>query len=299
MLLARPYTDADLPQAQAAIARWVREAHWCGYCHTGDLVHRIYAGIAGRHPVGELVQVWEDADEIIGIAIAFRFECSFDLFVAPKYRAEYELTLLHAASEINRNLITRAGNGELSITDVYSCDTQRRQLLEHLGYAEYRVWDDITERSLAEPLPTPQIADGFIVRHATLADAAALAAVRNAGFNDSWTTEQYHDEVMLKPGYRPEYEIVAATPDGRVAALAVTWYDEINRVALFEPVATHPEFQRRGLARAVMLTAMQQMQQRGMERAIVAHNAENTAARALYHGLGFVVKHTTLGYRLE
>jgi mycothiol synthase len=62
-------------------------------------------------------------------------------------------------------------------------------------------------------------------------------------------------------------------------------------------VGTHSAFQRRGLARAVMVEALARMSDAGMATVTVNHNADNEAARRLYESLGFTKKHETYGYR--
>jgi len=61
----------------------------------------------------------------------------------------------------------------------------------------------------------------------------------------------------------------------------------VNRVGLFEPVATHPDFQGQGLGKAVMAEGLHRMQAAGMTRAIVGFDPNNKAALALYTALGF------------
>jgi ribosomal protein S18 acetylase RimI-like enzyme len=170
-------------------------------------------------------------------------------------------------------------------------------LLTRLGFEEYRVWDDIMKRSLSESFPESRLPDDFTIRSATMDDYEQLAAVRNASFGLDWTAELYRDQVMRKPGYWPAREIVAAAPDGRVAAFTVIRLDAVNRIGQFEPVGTHPDFQRQGLARALMLHALRVMQRQGMQTATVGHDATNVAARELYRSLGFWKKYETLGYR--
>jgi mycothiol synthase len=80
-LADRPYVDGDLPLLQSAMAGWRREVGLCGYCHVGDLPHRIYGGLRGRHPVGDLVRIWEDSAGVAGIAVALRFGLAFDAFM--------------------------------------------------------------------------------------------------------------------------------------------------------------------------------------------------------------------------
>lgn len=63
-------------------------------------------------------------------------------------------------------------------------------------------------------------------------------------------------------------------------------------MALFEPVGTHPDFQRKGLARALMTHTMHLMKAHGMTTAIVNHETDKEASSALYANLGFV-RHAT------
>jgi ribosomal protein S18 acetylase RimI-like enzyme len=265
----------------------------------GDIPHRIYETLRGRYPLGELVQIWEEGTNIAGIAINFLFDTSFHVFVSPSCRGtDNESTMLQAAYATTLRYLQASGWEDTPVnTDVFSCDDIRKALLTRLGFEEYRVWDEIAERSLSEPIPESRLPDGFTIRSATTEDYAQLAAVRNAAFGSDWTPELYRDEVMRKPGYWPEREIVAAAPDGKIAAFTVIRLDQVNRIGQFEPVGTHRDFHRQGLARALMLYALREMQRLGMETATVGHDATNVAARELYRSLGFWKKYETLGYR--
>jgi ribosomal protein S18 acetylase RimI-like enzyme len=297
---ARPYVDDDLGQAQAELAGWIEAAGPCGYCLVGELAHRIYAGLRGRLPVGELVQIWEDGRSIVGLAINFRFEAAFDLFVSPAWRGgEVELAMLQSAYETTRRHMQRsAAAGQGVITDVFSCDTTRRGLLSQLGFVEYRQWDDLLGRDLSA-IPEPQLASGFRLRHAAWGDYGQLAAARNDAFGDDWSADLYRDAVMRKPGYQPEREIVVIAPDGQIAAFTMIWLDGRNKTGQFEPVGTRRAFQRQGLARAMMCHGLHEMRRLGMQRALVEHDATNLAARDLYRSLGFSKLRETLGYRRD
>jgi mycothiol synthase len=296
---AHPYRDVDLPRLQAALAGWIAAAGACGYGHIGELPHRIYTNRHERHAPSDLVRYWEEDDAIVGIAIHFRFESTFDVLVAPALRGSgREVEMLRAAYEATRSLADALGREDATVgTDAYGCDGARREALARLGFVEYRRWDDVTERPLDDAIPEPQLPDGFAIRPATLEDFAQLAAVRNDAFGDAWSPEQYRDGVMCKPGYHPERELVVVAPGGEIAAFTVTWLDPLNRVGLFEPVGTRPAFQRRGLARALLLAGLREMRRHGMETAMVAHDTTNRPAGELYRGLGFRTKYETLGYR--
>lgn len=297
----RPYADADLPLLQRTVAGWIAAAGRCGYDHIGELPHRIYENLRGRRPVGDLVHVWaDDAGTTAGLTIALRFGEAFDVFTAPDWRGtDGDRALIDGAAAT-----TAAGTepgAPYVLTDVFDCDTVRIRLLEELGFTRFRVWDDVQERELdgGDALPPVVLPDGFTVRAARPGDAAELAAARNSAFDDDWTGERYRAAVMDKPGYDPGRELVAESPGGRIAAFTVVWFDEHNSAGHFEPVGTHNDFRRLGLARAVMALGLRLMRERGLSTVSVNHNAENLAAAGLYRSLGFAARHQTFGYRRQ
>jgi len=298
-ITSRQYTDDDLPHVQAALARWIQEAGDCGYCHVGELAYHIYKGLHDKLPISELVQIWEDESGIIGIANNFLFDNAFELFTSPAYRGTpHELHMLQAAEEITRRSMQKMGSEESSlIIDVWDCDNTRQKLLSQLGFEEYRVWGYYTERSLSLPIPEPQLPQDFTIRACTIADYARYVAAYNSAFDADWSPETYRDAVMTKPGFDPQRYIAVVAPDGQFAAFTIIWFDEVNKVGLFEPVGTHKDFHRMGLGRAMMLHCLHEMKRRGMETAKVGHDATNLAADGLYQSIGFTREYTTLGYK--
>jgi ribosomal protein S18 acetylase RimI-like enzyme len=91
--------------------------------------------------------------------------------------------------------------------------------------------------------------------------------------------------------------VVVAAPDDTIAAFAGVWLDPRNRVGHFEPVGTHADFRRRGLARVAMTEGRRRMQAQEMVTATLDHDAENVAASALYTGVGFAKKYELYGFR--
>ncbi|MDG4790471.1 N-acetyltransferase [Micromonospora sp. WMMD1102] len=294
----RPYTDGDLPRLVETFAGWIAEAGSCGYDHVGEVPHRIYENLRGK-PIAELVQLWELGDEIVGLAVNLRFGAAFDVFCAPALRGGgAELAMLRTAYQTTARTMTADRTAEpYVLTDVFDCDSTRIQLLNGLGFTRFRTWDDVTVRDLTDPVAEPAPPDGFVLRTARPGDADQLAAARNSAFEADWTGQLYRSAVMTRPGYAAEWEIVAEAPDGRIAAFAVCWLDGRNRVGHFEPVGTHRDFHRRGLARAVMLAGMHRMRAAGMATATVNHNADNLPAARLYTSLGFRREHQTYGFR--
>jgi ribosomal protein S18 acetylase RimI-like enzyme len=267
-------------------------------CHVGELPDYIYRLLCGKAQ-DQLVRIWQDGADIVGISISHLFDNTFAVYVRPAERgSDGEIIMLETAAAVTRRSIQQHGGEETSvIIDVWDKDEIRQAQLRRIGFAEYRVWGHLTERSLSAPIPDPQLLPGFTIRSATPDDAERYIAAYNAAFQGSWRVQDYRDCVMHKPGYHPDHVRAVVAPDGRFASFTVLWLDEINHVGLFEPLGTHPDFQRRGLARSLMLHCLHDMQRRGMKTVKVGYDATNAAADQLYRGIGFAHKYATLGYR--
>ena len=106
----------------------------------------------------------------------------------------------------------------------------------------------------------------------------------NADWDGYWAK---YAQFMGSAVYSGERDLFVRSPDGRGASACTIWFDPVNAVGLFEPVGTHPDFQRQGLGKAVMAEGLRRMQAAGMRRAAVGFDPNNVAALALYTSLGF------------
>jgi ribosomal protein S18 acetylase RimI-like enzyme len=148
-------------------------------------------------------------------------------------------------------------------------------------------------KSLGEPIPSLQLPEGFVIRGCEgEPEVAARAKAQYGAFGAKAKFEQYIERFtnfMRSPVYDPKLDIVAVRSDGQVGAFCIVWTDPVNQVGLFEPVGSHPDFQRQGLGRAVMLEGLRRLQERGMKSAIVSTFEDNTPAIKLYESVGFQV----------
>ena len=87
------------------------------------------------------------------------------------------------------------------------------------------------------------------------------------------------------PLYDPALDLAVETADGVLAGYSLYWYDAATKVGLVEPVRVHDEFQRRGLAGAMLSAGIDRLVTRGAQRVKVSY--ETDAAGALYQGVGF------------
>jgi GNAT superfamily N-acetyltransferase len=123
-----------------------------------------------------------------------------------------------------------------------------------------------------------------------LNDGRLRAQVTYAAFNYSVEWESYaaeYAQFIRSAVYDSACDLFVRSPDGRGASACTIWFDDVNGVGLFEPVATHPDFQGRGLGKAVMTEGLHRMKASGMRQAVLGFDPNNVAALALYTSLGF------------
>ena len=95
------------------------------------------------------------------------------------------------------------------------------------------------------------------------------------------------------PSY-PALDLAAETADGQVGGYALFWFDPVTQVGMLEPMRVEDEYQRRGLARAMLSAGLDRLAARGARRLKVSY--ATAAARSLYVGAGFRVTSTSTSY---
>jgi mycothiol synthase len=282
-------SEADLYKIQAATAEWIALAGFQGYMNVSDIALRLFNGMRRFNP-GEIVRIWEDTNErIVGWAMCYPAWNSFEVQIHPDFRQHnLAIEILEWAERETLHQMHKAGKDSLPISlDVFEGDTARIVLLQNHGYSRQEHRETISSRSLDEPIPQPQLPDGFTIRSVQgIEEADKLVSLINDSFGWNWTVEGYRG-VMRSPGYRAENELVVVAPDGRFAASCIMLPDSHNRIGMFENVGTGSNFRRLGLATALLNAGMQRMKTQGFNIGMVPHSAELTGATALYNSVGF------------
>ncbi len=299
MLQAQNYQQPDdFFRLQAALMRWVQEVGHCNLWHKGDIGHRLFNGCA-NYPSADMLRYWVDeTGEIRAFVIFYPHWEVFDLQVAPELRSsETHIALFESCERETLRLAQRFDiKFEAMIADVFDCDPTYAAFVEARGYQYDKLGLTMTRHDLQD-LPQAPLPEGFHFHDATAADAERLADVHNNSFTNKWNAASY---LAVFSAPHLEYELVVVAPDGRFAAFTNVWIDQLNRSLLFEPVGTHADFRRRGIATALMVYAMRRMRaEHDIECAYVCHDppAKNPASGPLYASLGFQKLHEIYEYR--
>jgi mycothiol synthase len=234
------------------------------------------------------IRLWEAANgRLVGVANPEGSLGEAFLQLHPDYRhLEAEMV---AWCETNLADLLQDGGRRLRMY-LHDYDTPRRRLLGERGFAETPEWGVIRRLRLgAQPLPVPGIAAGYILRETRPdpADEQGIADILNAAFRRSiHTAAEFRGFTSAAPSYRRDLDLVAWAPGGGFGAyVGITW-DAANRRGIFEPVCTHPEHRRRGLALTLMREGLRRLRALGAADAYV-ETGDGEAANGLYDAVGF------------
>jgi GNAT superfamily N-acetyltransferase len=176
-------------------------------------------------------------------------------------------------------------------TAARAADNSALERFRARGYAHdpSAPWHLLNARSL-DDIAQPILPSGYVLKTMRqIANVPRRVAVHRAAWEPSSVTEDSYARVMSTWPYRDDLDFVVEAPDGSLAASALGWYDDANRVGEFEPVGTHPEHRRLGLARAVLLFGMQCLRDAGAEHAIIGCRGDDAypVPKQVYESIGF------------
>jgi GNAT superfamily N-acetyltransferase len=237
--------------------------------------------------LGRPVQLWETGDGRLAGFVLPEGRGDAHLNVHPDFR-HLEGEMLDWAMA---NLATATDEGQRLEVYAYEYDVLRQRLLAERGFEKTEYWGMIRHMRLGErPLAQPAVAEGYAIRTSRphdMADCQRMADLLNAAFRrDFHNALEYHNFCRLAPCFRPDLDLVAVAPDGSFAAYVAVPYDEANRRGIFEPVCTHPDHQRKGLAGALMQEALLRLRAIGAVDATV-DTGDMTPANRFYDSMGF------------
>jgi ribosomal protein S18 acetylase RimI-like enzyme len=247
----------------------------------------------------ERIYLWERGDGQVVGAVLPEGNGDAHLQLHPDYR-HIEGEMIAWAEE---HLAAPTGDGTRRdlIIFVYEYDAPRRRLLEGRGYEKTAAFGVIRRlRFGSRRPPEAALAEGYTLRTTRPEDrddCQRIADLLNAAFRrDFHNAEEFRTFTRMAPSYRNDLDLVAEAPDGSFAAYVGVPYDEANRSGIFEPVCTHPDHRRQGLALALMIEGLHRLKALGAADVLVG-TGDMEPANRLYEAVGFSETHTGYFWR--
>lgn len=239
----------------------------------------------------EIAYLWENNSELAAFLMPDGGRGEAHLNVHPDLTSlELEEEMLDVAEQ---NLHTVRPDGKHKLFVWCSEHNALRQgILTRRGYTKDDWPEHQWRRMLSLPIPEVPLAPGYTIR--SLGDGLELLErcyASGLGFHEgnikiaveNRADPTWYRNIQTAPLYRRDLDLVAVAPDGAIASFCTIWFDDVTRSAYFEPVATVPAYQRRGLGRAVMHEGLRRLQRMGCVIAFVG--GYSPEANALYRSV--------------
>lgn len=292
--IVRPYRGTeDLRKMQALVAAAYEQTDM----RIGDVAWM--ARIHTHRELGLDIRVWEAGEALVGWSF-FQSNGGFHLFAAPGAATDDLVDEMLATVEGMARAAVAAGD-TMSSLSTYGILPGRSALddalalgLERGGFTRDEGGDGVLATELTT-LVEPSVPPGY--RLATVDTPARVngrVEAHRAAFAPSELTRAMYERVRRTWPYCQALDQIVETSRGDVVAFCTAWIDEENAGGLLEPVGTHPDHQRRGLATAVCRAALSALRDAGARTAQVAFTTPQ--ARALYESLGFTLAWNDLSY---
>lgn len=230
------------------------------------------------------IGIWEDDGAIVGVAM-YELRLGEAFFqIHPAYTHLQTEMLLHA----EQHLTGRTDEGRRYLKAyVNDFDTAFTQMVQSRGYElapnSHR---PMSQFVIPTPFPPIRLPAGFRLK--SLADENDLHKIDRVlwrGFNHPGEPPADGPEGRKKmqsgPHFRKDLTIVVEAPTSAFVAFSGLWFEPVNKFGYVEPVATDPDYRRRGLGTAAVLEGIRRCGELGATVAYVGTD------KPFYLAMGF------------
>lgn len=226
--------------------------------------------------------VWVAHGEIVGVVHPEHSMGTAYFEIDPEYNDLKREMLQYAEKHIS---LTEDGMRRLHAF-INDQDDEFQSIATDMGYMKSRESEPMSHFVIPKKFPVISLPKGFRLKSlAEVNDLRKVDRVLWRGFNhgDNPPKDEVKDRAFMQsaPNYRKNLNIVVETPDGNFVSYCGMWYEPVHSMAYVEPVATDPNYRRRGLASAAVMEGVQRCGKLGAKVACVG------SARPLYLSLGF------------
>ena len=171
-------------------------------------------------------------------------------------------------------------------TTAFEYDAERNRLLVDRGYVDLGPTEYVRLYDVGQHRPRAALPGGYRVASVgELGDSAGRIALERAVWNVDVLGEDWFKGKSSAPGYSLDWDLVVVSSDGAQVAACLVWIDTRNRAAEIDPLGVHPDFRRRGLARALVQDSFRRLADIGVGLVYIASDFSNDPANEFYRSL--------------
>jgi GNAT superfamily N-acetyltransferase len=243
-----------------------------------------------------LVKIWEEIYEtnesfesrIVAVTVLNDSPDSY-----PNIHPNYEYLASKVILEMEKERAAIPPNddsGSRIVFMVEAEDRRRTELLQSLGYEDLGPYEHNRIRPLNSGIPDYSLPEGYSIRQAVLPkEFEKYREVLGSVFSHCgrYMTEASVKKYSEASFWHEDLDLVAVAPDGSFAAFTTVRVDPTSGIAEFEPVGTHPDHRKLGLAKGVILEGLRRLLNHNPTLVCIPGAAANEGATRLYDSLGF------------
>jgi ribosomal protein S18 acetylase RimI-like enzyme len=233
--------------------------------------------------------LWRDEKENL---VAFAFLDPFDnLIFECTNSCEFETLFLAEAEDAAQTMREKfKGNQDHPTLDGSSRDTDIRRIraFERAGFIRSAFESVFLLFVLKQKLEEAVLPEGFRIRPMKGSNELDdYITLHRAAFGTENMTRAFRESIMATDTYNPDLDLVMETPEGQLAGFCVCQIGEAECEGWTDPIGVHPDFQGKGLGKAILLYGLKKLKERGIKLAKLGTRSDNYAMLALAKSAGF------------
>jgi ribosomal protein S18 acetylase RimI-like enzyme len=236
-------------------------------------------------------RLWLSKKKLVGFAFVDDFN-NLRFEIDTQYRSaqlDKEIIAWGVSCLKKRNVDTGTDN---SLDASFSRDnTWQIALLEKFGFVRADLRTLYYQRLLSKPIMAPVFPPGFSLRCVNGSDELKkLVNLHRAAFGTDKMTVAQRLAIMQAPQYDPQLDLVAEAPNGELAAFCICGLDDTSGseiTGFTDPLGTHPQYQKRGLGKAIVTAGLDRLRKRGAAIVGLSTSSKNLAMQRLAEALDF------------
>ena len=239
----------------------------------------------------ENAHLWKnERNELIGFFISENGKSYFEIQIHPKYR--------FIEKEILEWILKNWAKSKTQIvTNIYAWNEDRIKLLAEYGF-ENKGLEAVDFCYDTNLYPKNLTIDGdyhFETFSENYNYENHIETQRLAfGRTKDQLNREWFETKCLAPGYSSNWDFIVVDSKGNHLAFCVAWLDADNKIAEIDPVGTHPDYRKKGLAKAVITNCFIKLQKNGIHKAQIIGFSD--IAKKLYRSLNPVEEYEILEF---